>query len=421
MRKMRKRSAIFLALLLLLTGLVGCGRSESGSAPPAADTGPLQMMTPADTHSEIGFAGEEGLYECVQIANGYLLCYLDYATNQKVALCNRPECLHQDSSCAAWLPNHGAPFVLDDKLYLRCLPEFFGSEKGPYHIQQRNLDGSDAKTLWKAQSGELVTSAIVADDTYLYFFSDQMSEEDGESANYWNRVRRTDGSRERIKKMPSANYELLGTTEEAVILGEYTWENSSDPAFLFMDPHTGEMTQVLSFDTEQTLFKYLDGQTAYFLDLAENALKTVDLETGERKTVFSDLGLDRTWQEQIEIRLVVDGRYLVLHSWEDRPGTDEIDVICYAVDLAQQTIRRQNFYFETTEGEISSYVVNCLLPGEKLLVITGMGTEYQRAETYGLEEDYPVNYYTEAVIPVTDFFAGIDNFTPVTTTLWGNS
>ncbi|HIV86719.1 MAG TPA: hypothetical protein H9896_01245, partial [Candidatus Pygmaiobacter gallistercoris] len=405
-----------------LTGLVGCGRSESGSAPPAEGAGPLQMMTPAYTHSEIGFVGKEGLYRCENIAKGYLLCYLDYATNQKVALCNRPECRHQDRSCAAWLSNYGAPFVLDGKLYLDCLPEFFDNEVGPYHIQQRNLDGSGAKTVWEAQSGESVTSAIVADDDYFYFFSYQMAEGEEESANYWNRVRRADGSRERIKKIPAfEGYDLFGVTETAVIVVRGSELFGSDFTFFFMDPQTGDTTPAFSFDTEETLFQYLDGQTAYFLDLAENALKTVDLETGERKTVFPDLGLDKIGQEWLEIRLVVDGRYLVLYSSEEQPGAEKLAAVCYAVDLAQQTIRRQDFYFEMTDGEISPYTVNYLLPGEKLLAITGMETEYQRIENYGLVEDYPVDYYTEAVIPVTDFFAGIDNFTPVTTVLWGNS
>ena len=136
-----------------------------------------------------------GVYQCLAYNGQYVLYYIDYATHQKVALCNRPECRHNDNTCAAWMPNHALPFVIGDKLYLWCMPEWTEDGPGPYFIQKRNLDGSEPEILWETDTGESIVTGLAANDEYFYFFTYQMSEglEDVESATYWNRVKISDG------------------------------------------------------------------------------------------------------------------------------------------------------------------------------------------------------------------------------------
>ena len=427
---MKRTIAMILSLLTALTILTGCGGSEgakdtenagtgvsqtedasSGTVLP--DGGNLKLMTPADVHNLLGFPATEGIYQCQYYNGQYILYGIDYKTHQKAALCSRSGCNHTDRRCDAWLPNYGAPFVIGDTLYLRCQPELFEDGIGPYYIQRRDLDGTNAENIWESDPDEMLQSAIAADDEYFYFFTVQLAtSDDMEEEAYWNRVKISDGTRERVKKLDKdEDYDLVGAYGGTVLLFGFGGESGTDRAFFLMDSQTGEITPGFSYDGEEYCYQYLDGKTFYMVDIGENALKTVDLLSGEVQTVFPNLGLAEP--QTARTLAVVDDRYVALYAYEAADNYYGQIVYSYAVDLEQQTIKQLEFRYDVDNGVTDPYQVLNALPNGSLLVKTGYRMDSYQIEDFGELREIAFEIDAEAFIPAEDFFNGVENFTPV--------
>ena len=254
---------------------------------------------------------------------------------------------------------------------------------------------------------------IIASDEYLYFLTVQSAiSDDIEKAVYWNRVKISDGTREKIGKLgEDESYTVIGAYKDAVFLFGFGGESGTDRAFFLMNPNTFEITPSFSYDGEKYSYQYLDGKTFYMVDIDENSLKAVDLLTNEVRTVFPNLGLANP--QTAQTLAVIDGRYVALYAYEEADNYYGQIVYSYAVDLEQQTIKQLEFRYDVDNGVTDPYQVYNVLPNGNLLVKTGRTTETFKMEDMGLTQDVLFEFDIEAFIPVEDFFNGVDNFTPI--------
>ena len=417
---LKKRIA---ALLLALMLLPGCGTGEGdvqgdslgtaqdagGSAATAQPTvtGKLEIVI-KDFRDNDMCVTESGVYQCMTLNYPtHFLCFIDAASGQKSVLCTRRGCRHEDESCEAYRPNAGHPFVVGDALYLFSLPEWTEDGPGNYYIERRNLDGSGAERWWEMDAEESFSDGAATDGEYLYFLSyrGRLEQEGREPEWRWNRLRLADGTREIIASwdIEQGGYSLLGIAGDKVVLGT---QDVSDCQLYLCDPATFSLTPSFAFSSEQLYYRYLDEGIAYLIGAQTGELRTVDLLTGEEKTVIADLGLKHP--DMSEIRTVVDGRYLALYSYEWPNGDEEMVLYAYAVDLQQQTVKGLPFRYDFTRGTTEPYWLECILPDGRMLFKMGFKVVVDKDSE--VIPQLGIDNTIEGLISAEDYFAGRDQF-----------
>lgn len=174
---MKKTTAICACLLLGLVGLTSCGEGASPSQP---EESPAQ--TAADSTSSgqllqyavpgLWACGSEGTYVLQQFYSGAMnLLYLDYASQQEIFVCSRPECSHSDESCTSYIPftgdyDHPLIACMNDTLYLL---QSASTETTVPYLEQCSKDGSQRERLFELDASQSVASNLYGDSDSLYF------------------------------------------------------------------------------------------------------------------------------------------------------------------------------------------------------------------------------------------------------------
>ena len=101
---------------------------------------------------------EDTVYSCIGASGGTLIMYMDKATGISGPLCGKPECLHNSSSCNAYIARWTDGLsVYDGKLY------WVDSRST---IMRMNLDGTDRETVDQLAGGSF---AHVKQDPTVFF------------------------------------------------------------------------------------------------------------------------------------------------------------------------------------------------------------------------------------------------------------
>lgn len=123
-----------------------------------------------------GGEGNENGYYTIHTTNEDMLyiTYYDYQTLQEIALCQKPECQHKDTSCSAFIEG-SPPFICTYGNYVYFIENngfafnALGEKSQVARITQMNLDGSHRQTLFEAENGyEFHTRDICFDDENIY-------------------------------------------------------------------------------------------------------------------------------------------------------------------------------------------------------------------------------------------------------------
>lgn len=174
-----KRWTFFCAALLIgLTGLTACGKPGSVS-PPSEETPAQAQADAAASGEEIQLAvpglwacGSQGAYVLQQFYSDAMnLLYLDYASQQEIFVCSRPECSHSDESCTSYVPfsgNFDHPMIvcMNDALYFL---QSAATETTVPYLEQCSADGSERTRLFELESSQRVASNLYWNSESLYF------------------------------------------------------------------------------------------------------------------------------------------------------------------------------------------------------------------------------------------------------------
>ena len=152
----------------------------SESDEKASVSGDLRLCNP---FSSGGSSTTDGYYFTQLRPDGNLnIKYLDYSTHSQIALCNRPNCTHEDESCNSFVRSDGlipSLAVVDHQLLIVnggiSVPNPTNDDLP--HIDIMQLDGSNKKRLYSAKASAEFCD-LICDDKSLYTI-ERVSDEEG--------------------------------------------------------------------------------------------------------------------------------------------------------------------------------------------------------------------------------------------------
>lgn len=443
-----KTKLVVLAFLLIMmmtfsfSGCVGDDKVEE-----TQNTGTLSA-SPESRYSFLlrsSFSGEKGVYSIksnlnkesgstvIDISgnsdkeNYSLITFLDTASWKSVTLCNKPNCSHSDDTCNAYIPSFmsvkeeggqvrfptlvgsGYIFGLNEKLYLI----------DPYgDITVMNEDGTEHQKLLSIDSkyeivrGFLYNSKVYLNVKFLPPY-DKNTEQDFSDEDYYMGLLEIDLQNKSCKELFSFKIEL-----NTSLLGLY--ENKA--YYLYKSPNrlpsgntqsavdeveNGHNVKLYTYDLTSCKKEILrDNLKSYEMDdviLAQDSVyyhnrktKTMErmhLDSGETKTVISDLGG------------YID--FFTYDTFDDNKLFFIKDN--YLADAyASPEPKNETFYVDLENGEVKKVEYICNKNG---------GTQQNLTGFYAVTDDSFIIYKDDSenlfAISKSDFYKGAENFIPI--------
>lgn len=122
----------------------------------------------------LGTSNSAGYYEIVTRPDGVSsLVYTDFESRERIVLCDRPECTHDNETCTAFVGKTyclPVPIAQENRLILLYTgwPAIADNPAIPGRIEVRNLDGSNPKTVVTFGNDDEVALACATDDENWY-------------------------------------------------------------------------------------------------------------------------------------------------------------------------------------------------------------------------------------------------------------
>lgn len=293
-----------------------------------------------------------------------LLNFTDGSTNTKIVLCNKPNCNHNDSSCSAyfvsWLAvkrdngnvrfaimhSDGYVFLYNDRLYVL---DPFGD------LIEMDKDGSNHKNLLSIDSKYYINNGFLYKDCiylcvkYLPSY-DSSVEQEFSDADYNIAVLKVDLKTNKCEEIfsfkteldttclgiyenkayffyRSPNTQATANTQQAVD----NEKNSHNIAFYYYDLSNPERKYVIknikSYEFDDAAF---DKNGVYYHNRKEGKLIKLNLDTGEKEDILTDVGGYIEIHTPIEDdKLYFTKDNMLSNAFSPEPQTNET----YCVDL----------------------------------------------------------------------------------------
>lgn len=415
-------------------GLAACSAAPaaSGASPESASFGQeVSDVDLGDLVSNMVFSGsgnENGDYEIVDFPNRVNLTYIDYATQQQVVLCNRPECYHDDDTCAGIIScteNIPKPCTWKDKLVL-VYPgnPFFCAEFGDAalpKIELMNADGSGKKLVHEFQPNEELSNSFAMDDCYIYVIKnvvEQIEESGIKSEKVIERIDLNTGESSIIYSEPSSfgTLTLIGCyadqllfisieTSNPNLIG--TPEDDSVNTLFGLSRRDGQRTEFMTWKRGELSDGAYGNQYLYLK--SDGSINSLNFDTGEHAQLVDkfDGGVDESIFD-----LYVDGCLYI-----------EVDSILFDADGTSVGIEMKRHQLNLETGETQELTLTAPWHGEQrpiqiiaemendLLVISNI--EAYTASVVGedgilYEEIVELQEY--ALISISDFVQSVPNY-----------
>ena len=186
---MRRRIIAVIALIPAL--LFGCAGPTTNTTTQTGNTSSQEVAQEDSTQNSVtltalqrsdgwnyGGSGSDGFYyvsSSVRDDGSANLMYLDYATMEKIYLCNQPNCNHDTEACTSYLPYSAGgilPCVIGQNLVLVFPGNVHASADTSStvmpHLEVMGLDGSNRKTTFTFESNQQINRPLVTDGTNIY-------------------------------------------------------------------------------------------------------------------------------------------------------------------------------------------------------------------------------------------------------------
>lgn len=293
-----KKAKVCIALILCIVFLAGCANKGNNQ-----DLSGEQTPNNTPTTEESGLppiskciAGNENGYYYTDVIYPYSanLIYIDFETKQEIALCSKPECLHNNESCTSYIQldeKMAVPFPLvigDSILYIDGT-----LHDAPLEVMLAELDGSNRRKLCEIPSNILIReNQVYTDGTTLYFMAQVTVYNDkGEPIDRLNvmKLDLSDGTLSVIKEFGENNpaESIVGAVNRNLILS--SWLMDDDPTndtlyikYYFFNVNENAEKEIITIDTDlvgvEIHKKYL-----YELNRQERHINITNLITGETK------------------------------------------------------------------------------------------------------------------------------------------
>lgn len=250
---------------------------------------------------EYGAKTESGYYELLKWPNelnkeaslvrtGNII-YTDYATAQRIILCNVPGCAHNSDACTGYLSYSGFCVLFtnysETKLYALSGGDYdvsYNDESELPSIIQMDMDGSNRKELVRLASDEYfsLNSAIIASDDYLYTCISKMGEINGKIKPIKSLVQISllDGSIRYLMELNEMWDVLTSVWEDKELIISHM-DTSTDESYLWRVSTEGEVLEEFGPYKQETLYYSSEQILTAETDSSVCIINRYDLKNGE--------------------------------------------------------------------------------------------------------------------------------------------
>lgn len=445
------------AMLLAAVLLIGCAAGCTAFAPPAPsaqDSGgdipasPSAAASGAEASSPesaflaarqlpirflgegmpLGDGNEAGYYYLSHREDAsFNIKYVDYASRTEIYLCSRPECTHDNESCAAWRPycgSEGCAVPIGENLYIM----FYGShlpadhvrygDLAKLHIEKTGLDGSDAQELVSLPASASLGGGLATDGQCLYMTITTVEKTENDDTRYFCQIYALDlqdGSISKSRAMELDNLRIIGAAGRKLVLSYYTApsdgaQSLSDIGAVYCtyDVDSGRQDAIDATDRSTRGIPFCAGEYLCWLDREQACLQKMNIFTGE--TILLPFHVDLSRYEDIRPTYNALANYVLILLYEpEQPEQHGL------ISLETGKIFLLTMEIDVPEGAHNSTVpLFAEINGEAFLTARAFSDKTVRfplagGGVLGLQEPS----YELALLPVESCLANRPDFTPI--------
>ena len=252
----------FLSVLLagILSFCTACTPAQAGSNGGAASAAQGAEGEARLISSYLGIipinTTKDGAYQLAPYQSGMILTYIDYKTQSRTVLCSRPECTHQDDTCAAWFQQVAGDVFADEEsghLFVMTLAD--DRDGTPQTLWKMDLNGQNRTKLTTMKASDSLGGELVSDGQNLYF-TIQSVVQDGQKFNPFSNdlvktlceVNIDSGKTKTLLNFSGSGF-LNGAFDRKLVLLRGHWDEhgNSQQNYSVYDLDTGEEQQVFDY------------------------------------------------------------------------------------------------------------------------------------------------------------------------------
>lgn len=393
--------------------------SQAAGDPAQESTGSVALVTdPYGGLYRSGAGTASGFYDQFIVTGRIVnITYTDYASAQRVYLCNQPNCAHNDDTCTSWFEIFGDAVVFADNNSGRVFllssgyaAEPLGDEDVQGKIYVMNADGSDRKVLYRLGGKESFTDAVAMDNTYIYATVQYADEAAEGLKKEIRRINMTNGDVSVVCQLENFEDRIFGAFGTSLVIQT---TDESHRRYYCADVHSGNKSDVL-YEYNYLEGAHIEGVNGSMVySIRETAapfysVYSVDLQSGEEKEIVPSLEIYSI--DTVHVDSFFDNRMLI--GMTDNRDLQNIRPLQYNINLNDNSLNtcELNFaFFQDTRNVtiLSEY-------GDSFLV--EMGVEQGQVTIVG-NDGLP--YTVESTIPQyaliskSDFWNNVPNYAPI--------
>lgn len=389
---------------------------------------------------------EEGYYylteETEELSDGSYgahLMYMDFATQQEVYLCSNTACNHDTPDCTSVFLYEDFPsfstriFIYKDMLYIlskeydtegTVITSLAGDSEGeiessPAVLYRANLDGTDREKVYAFDSDVTVEDLVLGDSSGIYLVTKKTETSKSGSSTYTTSTDRNlilvdveKGTETKVCSLElndDISWKVRGCFDNKLVLegvdygkkmsaGEImdddgwkeSYENSSQVyALLAID--SGAYEEVYRVSNKELNSAEIKGNMMYISNSGTGEIRSVDLFTGEEKTLCS--------LPQNSIYGMI-GDKLCCYDWSGNK-----DYTFYYVDVNTGEISHSSLVNKSLGWSLE---FRAELVDDVLVIY-----DYDYTPSDLQDDAYEINCYKYALISKEDLYAGVANYRPI--------
>lgn len=441
---MRRLIVIGSLFIVMMSILSGCTLDSSSSSPRSSSPVASTVNNSSETYPEVEptepilyhdlkmLTSSMGIGTTCNTKTGFYeldlsgalptLFYIDYATHQKLPLCSRPECQHNDETCNAVIPNAIGVVNFQQHLLVFC-----SAIEGNPSILQIGYDGNDRVTPVELNSADRYDRAFAGDQNVLFTIVEAYSSELNVQTPQLIQIDLAQGSIQKLTQLDSSkSWFLVGTADNTLILKSIEVTQNKNPgsheAYLsqkhelfFYDLQLQEMTPQRSWMQEEVvdasygdyLFFYIPSKGTFEVNRFDGAGLTTVLQSQPIPIPDSSslyfLGL-------YDDRLVVQVGEKI--ESESSGSAANVKWRQFAVDISDGSVIELHLSY--TYAGVTDFVVPVAESDGVLLVKCGVQEKMMTAEgPDGTIQQYPTVVPVYATISSTNYFSNNAQYTKI--------
>lgn len=194
---------------------------------------------------DLGCSTANGYYELDISQNPAVLFYTDYATQQRIPLCGRPECTHSDESCTAVIPGAEGIIHLDGKLFVFCM-----KQDGSLPVIKMNYDGSERETIFMLNSTDRYDKAFAGTQRSIFTVAEVYHPETDKHVSELIMVDLQEGKIQTLTQLDNQGYWFLVGASGKYLLLKSIKQTGAAP-FGSPEAYASQVHELFLYDVQQ--------------------------------------------------------------------------------------------------------------------------------------------------------------------------